>query len=171
MCYQWNARLSCKNKIRFILKVLGIVAIWGNISIYITSYLRASDSSVTMATTYVIFPITILMAAIFMQLGSYMNQRVNPKIQVSIGGLLMFLSLFSCSYVTNASLFIFLYAVVMGLSFGLLYMPGLKNSWQYFPSKKGLISGIVISSFSVGAIFWTLLTKAVANPNDELPLE
>jgi hypothetical protein len=60
--------------------VLGIIPIWGNINIYITSYLRASDSSVTMETTYVIFPITILTAAIFMQLGSYMNQRVNPKI-------------------------------------------------------------------------------------------
>lgn len=83
----------------------------------------------------------------------------------------MCLSLYSCSYVTNASLFIFLYAVVMGMSFGLLYMPGLKNAWQYFPSKKGLISGIILSSYSVGAILWTLFTKAVANPNDESPLD
>ena len=83
----------------------------------------------------------------------------------------MCLSLYSCSYVTNASLFIFLYAVVMGMSLGLLYMPGLKNAWQYFPSKKGLISGIILSSYSVGAILWTLFTKAVANPNDESPLD
>ncbi len=57
------------------------------------------------------------------------------------------------------------------MSFGLLYMPGLKNAWQYFPSKKGLISGIILSSYSVGAIFWILITKAVANPRNESPME
>jgi hypothetical protein len=61
--------------------------------------------------------------------------------------------------------------VVMGMSLGILYMPGLKNAWQYFPSKKGLISGLILSCYSVGAILWTLFTKAVANPNDESPLE
>ena len=34
-----------------------------------------------------------------------------------------------------------------------------------------MISGIILSSYSVGAILWTLLTKAVANPNDESPLD
>jgi hypothetical protein len=50
-------------------------------------------------------------------------------------------------------------------------MPGLKNAWQYFPSKKGLVSGLILACFSTGAIFWILLTKAVANPNDESPME
>lgn len=111
-----------------------------------------------METTYVIFPITILVGAIFMQIGSFMNDRVNPKIQVSIGGILMFSSLLTCSYTTNYALFIFMYSVGIGMSLGLLYMPGLKNSWLYFPSKKGLISGIILSCYSIGAILWTLLT-------------
>ncbi len=64
-----------------------------------------------------------------------------------------------------------MYAVVGGMSLGILYMPGLKNSWQYFPSKKGLISGLILSCYSGGAILWTLLTKAVANPNNEKPME
>jgi hypothetical protein len=64
-----------------------------------------------------------------------------------------------------------MYSVVMGLSFGLLYMPGLKNSWQYFPSKKGLISGMILACYSVGAIMWIILTKVIANPNNESPLE
>lgn len=83
----------------------------------------------------------------------------------------MFASLFICSYITSYVLFIFVYSVVIGMSFGLLYMPGLKNAWQYFPSKKGLISGMILACYSVGAIMWTLLTKAVANPNNESPME
>jgi len=63
------------------------VPIWGNISIYITSYLRASDKTVSMESTYVVFPITILMTAIFMQLGSYMIEKgVNPRLQTALGG-------------------------------------------------------------------------------------
>lgn len=54
--------------------------IWGNINIYITSYLRATDSSITMESTYIVFPITITMGAIFMQLGSYMIEVVHPRI-------------------------------------------------------------------------------------------
>jgi MFS transporter, OFA family, oxalate/formate antiporter len=124
-----------------------------------------------METTYIIFPITILMAAIFMQLGSYMNERVNPKLQVFIGGMLICGSLNICSYIKNYVLFIFIYSVVVGMSFGILYMPGLKNAWQYFPSKKGLISGLILSCFSVGAILWTVISKAVANPRNEKPME
>ena len=79
--------------------------------------------------------------------------------------------LYICSYIKGFALFIFMYSVVIGMSFGLLYMPGLKNAWQYFPSKKGFISGLVLSCYSVGAILWTLITKAVANPRNEKPLE
>lgn len=150
--------------------VLGIVPVWGNISIYITSYLRLYDPSVTLRTTYVIFPITLLFAASFMQLGSYLNQKINPRIQVALGSLLIFGSIFSCSFIINAYLFIATYSVVIGMSFGIMYMPGLKNAWLYFPSRKGLVSGVVLASYSAGAILWTILTKAVANPDNAEPV-
>lgn len=60
--------------------VLGIVPIWGNINIYITSYLRAADNTVRMESTYIVFPITITMGAIFMQLGSVMIEKIHPRI-------------------------------------------------------------------------------------------
>ena len=59
-----------------------------------------------------------------------------------------------------------MYSVLIGLGFGLLYMTALKNSWQYFPSKKGLISGLILSCYTVGAILWTIITKSIANPNN-----
>jgi OFA family oxalate/formate antiporter-like MFS transporter len=148
------------------------VPIWGNISIYITSYLRASDKTVTMESTYVVFPITILMTAIFMQLGSYMIEKgVNPRLQTALGGICLVLPLILCSFTKSFGLFVTFYSVFIGLAFGLLYMPALKNSWQYFPSKKGLISGLILSCYSIGAILWTIITKTVANPSNERPQE
>ena len=48
-------------------------------------------------------------------------------------------------------------------------MTALKYSWQYFPGKKGLISGLIISSYSLGAIIWIPLTKLIANPHNQKP--
>ncbi len=123
-----------------------------------------------MESTYVIFPMTITMGAIFMQLGSFLIEKgMNPRIQTGLGGICLVSPLIICSYTTNFTLFVFTYSVMIGLAFGLLYMPSLKNSWQYFPNKKGLISGIILSCYSVGAIAWTLITKSVANPTNEKP--
>jgi MFS family permease len=91
--------------------------------------LRAADPTVTMESTYIVFPITITMGAIFMQLGAYMIEKVHPRIQMLIGGLCIVVPLFICSYTQNYYLFIFLYAVVLGLGFGLLYMVSLRNAW------------------------------------------
>jgi MFS family permease len=88
-----------------------------------------------------------------------------------IGGLCICLPLFVCSYTTNFYLFVILYSVVIGLGFGLLYMLSVRNAWQFFPSKKGMISGSIMSCYSVGAIFWILLSKQVANPNNIKPLD
>lgn len=145
--------------------------IWGNINIYITSYLRSADDTITMESTYIVFPITITTGAIFMQLGAYMIEVVHPRVQMLIGGLSIAIPLFVCSYTKNFYLFVFLYSTVIGLGFGLLYMVALRNAWQYFPSKKGMMSGLIMSCYSVGAILWVIITKELANPNNLKPKE
>lgn len=124
-----------------------------------------------MESTYIIFPITITVGAICMQLGSYLIEKINPRIQMAVGGACIVVPLFLCSIITNFYLFVFLYSVVIGLGFGLLYMVSLRNAWQFFPSKKGMLSGIIMSCYSFGAIFWVLLTKAIANPENLKPTE
>jgi len=151
--------------------VLGIVPIWGNVNIYITSYLRAADSTVTMESTYIVFPITITMSAFCMLLGSYLIEKINPRIQMALGGLCVSLPLLICSFTTNYLLFVFLYSVIIGLGFGLLYMLAVRNAWQFFPSKKGMISGIIMSCYSIGAIFWIFISKAIANPDNIKPTD
>jgi MFS family permease len=122
-----------------------------------------------MESTYIVFPITITMGAIFMQLGSIMIEKIHPRIQMAIGGSAVVLPLFVCSYSQNYYLFIFMYAVVLGFGFGVLYMVSLRNAWQFFPNKKGMLSGLIMSFYSVGAIVWVLITKSIANPNNLKP--
>jgi hypothetical protein len=46
--------------------MLGIVPTWGNIVVYITSYLRVHDPMLSLADTFVVFPMTLSMGALAM---------------------------------------------------------------------------------------------------------
>jgi hypothetical protein len=70
----------------------------------------------------------------------------------------MILPLFFCAQTTDFYLFIGLYSFGTGYGFGILYMPALKHSWLYFPSRKGLISGVILSFYSLGSIIALIIT-------------
>ncbi len=44
----------------------------------------------------------------------------------------------------------------------------IRNAWLFYPEKKGMVSGLILSCYSIGAIAWIFLSTAVANP-DNLP--
>jgi len=52
---------------------------------------------------------------------------------------------------------------------GLCYMLPVKNAWLFYPKKKGMVSGIILSCYSFGAIFWSFLTTYLVNSNNMLP--
>ena len=37
-------------------------------------------------------------------------------------------------------------------------------AWEWFPNRKGLISGLVIGAFGFGAFIFGYITKSIANP-------
>jgi MFS family permease len=99
-----------------------------------------------------------------------MMKVMHPRVQTLIGGLGLILPLILCSYTTNYYLFMFLYSFGTGFSFGILYMPALKHSWVYFPSHKGLVSGTILSFYSIGSIIAVIVTQYVANPENVSPM-
>ena len=48
-------------------------------------------------------------------------------------------------------------------------MVPLKCSWTYYPTKKGMISGVVLCSYALGAIFFSWMTSRIVNPDNESP--
>jgi OFA family oxalate/formate antiporter-like MFS transporter len=41
-------------------------------------------------------------------------------------------------------------------------------SWEYFPDRKGLITGIIIGSYGFGSFLFTQLSTKLVNPNDAI---
>jgi MFS transporter, OFA family, oxalate/formate antiporter len=119
--------------------------------------------------TYVVLPFTVATGAIFMQFGYYLVEYVHPKVHVFVCGCLFSIPIFISSYVTSFYMFLFLYSFVSGMGYGLVYMLPIRNAWLFFPFKKGLVSGIILMSYSVGAILWIFLSTTIANPRNISP--
>lgn len=59
---------------------LGIVSIWGNIVIYVTSKLRAQDPNLSTQFALIVYPTTLAFGSLAMQLGSWMMDHMNPRL-------------------------------------------------------------------------------------------
>jgi len=66
----------------------------------------------------------------------------------------------------NYWVILFLYSVLNPVGFGMIYMLPVRNAWLYYPKKKGMVFGVILMMYSVGAIFWGLLTTFLANPSN-----
>lgn len=62
---------------------------------------------------------------------------------------------------------LFFYAFIYGTGIGLSYFAPLMCSWEFFPSKKGTISGIIVGTFGFSAFFFGFITLAIVNPDNE----
>lgn len=67
---------------------IGIASIWGNIVIYVTSKLRGHDPNLSLQFTIIVFPATLAVASVAMQLGNKLLDYLNPRVQVALGGLI-----------------------------------------------------------------------------------
>jgi hypothetical protein len=56
--------------------------------------------------------------------------------------------------------------VIFGLGIGAGYLPSIRNSWRYFPEKRGLISGIILGALGMSALIFTSIADAVVNPDN-----
>ena len=105
-----------------------------------------------------VFPMTLCMGALAMQLGALMLDYLHPKVHLAIGGSIYVIAIMISAYMTDFYLFLLFYSIMAGLGYGIIYMLPLKNAWMFFPEKKGMVGGLILASHSFAAIGWTFFT-------------
>ena len=76
-------------------------------------------------------------------------------------------SIFAASLTENWETFVIFYAGVFPIGIGILYWTPLICAWEWFPEKKGLISGVIIGAFGFGALIFGFVTRWIVNPENE----
>lgn len=146
---------------------LGIVAIWGNIVIYETSKLRETNENLTTSLALFVFPMTLAMASIGMQLANKIKRAISPQRQIFLGGSIFCGSLFLAGQATYFFQFFMLYAISMGLGYGLIYFLPIECAWSFFPEKQSTVGGAIMCFYSFGAVFFAMYTAYLVNPMNE----
>lgn len=85
-----------------------------------------------------------------------------------IGGFFAIGGVFLSSFMTSYYAFVIIYPVLFGLGIGFSYMAPMIAGWEYFPTKRGLISGVIVGGFGFGSFIFSFISLATANPSGEV---
>mmetsp|Transcript_7305 Transcript_7305/g.9755 ORF Transcript_7305/g.9755 Transcript_7305/m.9755 type:complete len:487 (-) Transcript_7305:93-1553(-) len=144
--------------------MLGTLYCWGNLTTYITSYLRCYQDDLTYADTLDIYISILGVQALTMWMGGMVEEQLGPGWTCFLGGVLLSGGVALSSYATTLAGFIFFYGVCFGLGLGMAYPAPLSCGYQWMPRHKGMVSGFIVSGFGAGAFVFNQVSTKTANP-------
>src|SRR6266581_1756397 len=144
----------------FLQIALGAVYAWSVFRIPLSKQFGWSISQVTLTFTISIF---VLGFAAFFG-GLWMNRK-GPRVVALTGGTLYGLGVFLTSFSANKLWWLYLsYGFIGGLGLGLGYIVPVAVLVQWFPDRRGLITGIAVGGFGAGALITApLATRLIAS--------
>jgi MFS family permease len=148
---------------------LGVLFLWGNISAYVTSWIRLHQEGVTYADTLSVFAAALAGQACVLVLGGKLQKWVGLRITSGLGGLLVSLGTLSASWCTTVAGYVATYGFLLGAGVGLAYTPSFVCCYRWLPLRKGLASGIIVSAFGLGTLVFDTLSTSYVNPENLAP--
>ena len=114
-----------------------------------------------------IYAISFIFEAFFGPVGGKLDIIIGPRYTCLIGSLLMgiglFLTYFTCN---NFTLFMITLGIVFGSGFGIGFTAVIVGAYSWWPHKKGLITGLVLSSIGFGVTIFSSIQTPFINPHN-----
>lgn len=74
--------------------------------------------------------------------------------------------LYMASYTQNFSTFAIMFGLAPGVIIGILYIYPIAHCYQFFPHKRTLIGGLIISASGVGTFIFAIMAFDTINHNN-----
>lgn len=138
---------------------LGAIYAW---SVF-TPDLKAAGWSST--DTQWVFAIGLASFAVFMVFAGKKLKTWGPKRLAIIGGLILGLGYLLAGFIGGTSFWalVLLIGLVGGAGIGIAYVVPIAVGMQWFPDKKGMITGLAVAGFGFGAMGWVKLAGSWGN--------
>mmetsp|Transcript_4653 Transcript_4653/g.7730 ORF Transcript_4653/g.7730 Transcript_4653/m.7730 type:complete len:501 (-) Transcript_4653:96-1598(-) len=146
--------------------VLGTLYCWGNLTTYITSYLRQLNPELTYSDTLLVYASIIGTQALCMWAGGMVEEKLGPGLTTFLGGSILCGGIILSSLTTSLLGFVTLYGVCFGLGLALAYPCPLSCGFHWMPRHKGLVSGFIVSGFGGGPFVFNQVATRLVNPRD-----
>jgi len=132
---------------------LGTAYIWGVFQKGIANYLfNGSNADASLA-----FSILLGVLTFGSTIGGMLQDKYGPKMIVMAGGIILALGFFLASLSTpgNGWMVWVTYGVIGGFGMGMTYSTTIACAQKWFPDKRGLITGLIVSALGFGGVVFT----------------
>ena len=99
-------------------------------------------------------------------LGAYSDRKFGPKLGMFVGAVFFGGAVYLTSYSYSPVVYILALGIGFGVPNGFGYVPAISTSWKHFPKSKSIISGIVFCGYGMGSFVFSMVAKALVNPNN-----
>lgn len=135
--------------------VLGVLYAWGVIAKALVVEWHWSKTEAALP-----FTVSTASFALMMVFAGRWQDRIGPRTVVTIGGCLLGLGLIASAYAGSPLVMLLTFGVVGGVGIGFGYSATTPPSIKWFhPSKKGLVTGVVVSGVGLAAVYISPLTQ------------
>lgn len=152
---------------------LGTVYTFGNVAPYIVSYVRerSSPADLHSGTVSWIYAFALGGQGCSMFFGGLVEKRLGPRLSTLIGCGIMSLGVFLSYVAVRVSFWLLLltYGALFGVGVGIAYVGPLACAMRWMPRWKGVMAGLVLAGFGLGALVFTPIQTAFINPDNHRP--
>jgi OFA family oxalate/formate antiporter-like MFS transporter len=137
--------------------VLGVLYAWGVMAkaLVVQWHWTKADAALPFTVSTAAFSITMIFAG-------RLQDKVGPKLIAALGGVVLGVGLLMSSFVQSPALMLVTFGLVGGMGIGLGYSATTPPAIKWFPaSRKGLITGIVVSGVGLAAVYISPLAQVL----------
>jgi len=138
---------------------LGIAYIWSVFQTGIANSIFGGDN----AAASLSFSLLIAMMTIGSVIGGKLTAKYSIRNVVFVGGIILSLGFFLASFVTaNIAWLLWVsYGIMGGIGMGFTYTTTIACAQKWYPHKKGLVTGIIVSALGFGGVIFTPIVERV----------
>ncbi len=147
----------------------GTMYCWGNLIAYAPSSLKYWDPATAaegaLPDAALVLPLILVSQMLGMPLGPLIERQLGPRLTALLGACMIGAGTFFSSYYTALRPFILSYSVLFGLGVGVAYQMPFMTGARWFPAKKGMVTGAIISGMGAAAFLFNMLSTKFINPD------
>ena len=146
---------------------IGAVYAISTLAIYQISYIKAKGGSIDIDFIAYYYPIGLL----FQCISAFCSGIIYKKLKLHVTNLLgVTISIISyyIMYLSNHFALDVISIIISGIGTGIIMYPSTTNAYEWFPSKNGLIVGIMETTMSLGSFFWAFIGEKIINYDQQV---
>jgi OFA family oxalate/formate antiporter-like MFS transporter len=142
--------------------VLGVLYAWGVIAKALVVQWHWSKADAALP-----FTVSTAAFAVMMVFAGRLQDKIGPRKIAALGGIVLGLGLIASSYAQSPLVMLATFGIIGGVGIGLGYSATTPPAIKWFPpSKKGMITGIVVSGVGWAAVYISPLTQFLLKATD-----